>query len=456
MYGKVVDPPSVSRWLTIQRVIRFVKDPIPILDESLKKYGSTYRFYLGGIRKSLITIDPEVIRHVLQKNHRNYHKSEIQTDILGRFIGQGLLTSNGDYWLRQRRLIQPGFHREKLASLVDIMNETITQYLDEYFIKSPTVDIYSHMNLLAFRVVVKSLFGADLPKEHLLELTRLITIQQQFIIRLIRQPYLRGWFKLSGAIKKHEHLAERVRSIIRKVIADRQRSGERRDDLLQMLLDSRYEDSGLGMSEKQLLDEAMILFIAGHETSANALTWAFFLLAHHPGITSRVLDEIKFVSSERPTFSDLSKLKYTRQVIDETMRLYPPAWLIDRVALESDVANNYRIEKGMLVGIYVYGLHRNAVFWPEPDKFDPDRFQDSRNLTPFTYLPFGAGPRSCIGNNFAIIEMQLVLFHVLSNFGLDLVFPDQKVKALPLVTLRPETGIDLKLSRRKPGIAIFS
>lgn len=441
----------IPRWKTLLNSLRFLKDPIPLLNDNQSRYGKTYRFYLGGIFPALFTADPAFIHYVLQKNHRNYKKSPAHFEKLAHFLGRGLLTSDGAYWLRQRRLIQPGFHRARLEGLASLMQQVIDErlrLLDTRADGSP-VDIYREMLDLAFRIIARSIFSIDLPDEELNRLSLQITQLQEMVIRLIRQPFLEPWFRLSGAIRKHERIAADLDAIILRYIRARRADTANYNDLLQMLLDARYEDTGEGMTERQLLDELKILFVAGHETSANALAWTWYLLAQHPEAADKARQEIETVSQGGlPSFRMLSQLPYTTQVIEESMRLYPPAWITDRMAVEDDTFQGIAIPKGTYIVTYFYGVHHSPEFWENPEEFRPERFGalSIKSHTPGAYLPFGAGPRLCIGNHFAMMEMQLVLAAMLPRYRIELA-PGQHVSAEPLVTLRPKGGIWLHMQK---------
>ncbi len=443
--------PRISRLRAVLNSFRFVAVPLEVLDEYIEQHGDTIHTYIGGIYKSLLTTNPEVIRHVLQKNHRNYKKSPIQFEKMAHYLGNGLLTSDGDYWLRQRRLIQPGFHRRRLEGLTGTMLDVIDHAVENLAAGMRAhgeVDVYPHMMETAFGIMARSLFSADLPESELNLLSDNITRLQEFIIREIRQPLLGPWFRLSGQVRRHEAIAEQSDELLLNYIRRRRQSADTHDDLLQMLLDARYEDTGEGMTERQLLDEATILLVAGHETSACALTWTCYLLGRHPEVAARLRRELNEVLGDRrPTFADLPRLTYTTQVIEESMRLYPPAWITDRVAIEDDEVAGVGIPAGTTLIIYIYGAHRAPEHWPSPDTFDPGRFAPERKKeqTPFSYLPFGGGPRLCIGNNFAMMEMQLVLAQLLRRFDLTLV-PGQEITPLPLITMRPNEAVRMRLS----------
>lgn len=448
--------PGVPRWKSLRNSMRFAYDPIAAIDQYIAEYGHTFEFYLGGVIKGILTTDPGLIQHVLQKEHRKWRKTPIQTERLGHFLGNGLLTSDGDYWLQQRRLIQPGFHRQRLAGLTAIMNREIDDFLEQRFepclSSGQALDLAPMMMELAFRVVAKSLFTAGLREDELDFLSDTVTRIQDFITRTLRQPYLMPWFRLSGQFGEHEALSEKFDNIILKHIQARRQPAQPHDDLLQMLLDARYEDSGKGMTDQQLVEESAILFVAGHETTANALSWAWYLLGRHPEVMERLRREHSEVLAGRePDFENLPRLEYTRQVIDEAMRLYPPAWITDRLSIEDGQYGELFLPKGSRVVAYIYGVHHRPSLWEDPEAFRPERFSREHNGkgAPFAYLPFGGGPRLCIGNNFALMEMQLVLVKMLERYELELL-PGHEPGLQPLITLRPRNGVWMKVYKKRP------
>ena len=446
--------PAIPRWVSLRNSLRFAYNPIAALDQYVAEYGPTFEFYLGGMVKGILTTDPGLAQHVLQKEHRKWRKSPIQTERLGHFLGNGLLTSDGDYWLQQRRLIQPGFHRKRLASLAGIMNREIDAFLEQRFepalANSQLVDMSPLMMELAFRVVAKSLFTTSLQEDDLAFLGDTVTTIQGFITRTFRQPYLIPWFRFSGQYREHEALSDKFDGIILEYIQARRSSNEQHDDLLQMLLEARYEDTGEGMTDRQLVEESAILFVAGHETTANALSWTWYLLSQHPEVMERIRREHESVLSGRePGFEDLPQLEYTLQVIDEAMRLYPPAWITDRLCIEDDQYGDLPLPKGSRVVAYIHGIHHRPSLWDDPESFRPERFSRERKKAyhPFAYMPFGGGPRLCIGNNFALMEMQLVLVKMLQRYLLESV-PDFEPELQPLITLRPRNGVMVSVARR--------
>lgn len=427
--------PFASRWGSLLHAGKFLKDPFPILDEAVMKLGSTYGFYMGGIQKAVLTIDPPAIRHLLQKHHRRYEKSAIVTDILAKYTGQGLLTSTGDHWLKQRRLIQPGFHRKIIESLQTLIQTEIDLCMDRWTINANEKQImnaYVEMNQLTFRIIARALFSTSIEEHGLAELSELISTIQEFVIKEVRQPYKRFYFKLSGAMSHHEKLSHVARNKIRDIIRERKRTGDRPDDLLTMMMEARFEDTGLPMEEDQLVDECLIIFVAGHETSANALSWMIYLLGLYPDEKSN----INFSTGE-------NRSALLKNIIHESMRLFPPAWVVDRISLEDDEVTGYLFPKGTMWIIYLRGMHRHPDYWIDPDRFYPQRWNDPA-LNKDAYMPFGAGPRMCIGEHFAIMEMEMILDSIISRWNFQLL--SKEVTQQPLVTLRPGTPILISIS----------
>jgi len=431
-------PPGYSFAATYRRALQVVRSPLETMMESVDRFGESYSVADGFTSRMILTQDPEFIDYVLRRNHKNYFKSRMVTQKLGRFIGNGLLTSNGPYWLRQRRLIQPGFHPQKVKELYQIMQTTVDKFLDR-FPAGEGIDIYPLMNRLAFEVVINTLFDADLPSETITELSRHISDIQEFVIADIRQPYKSWWNEIGGPVKENRRKAERVREILRTVVQERKASGKRYNDLLDMLLDARYEDTGEAMNESQLLDEIVILFIAGHETTGNALTWTLYLLANNATELQNLRDATKDLA-----IGDTVVNQRVNAILNESMRLYPPAWVSDRVALEDDSFNGFTYPAGTIIALFYFGLHRSKKYWDDPLAFKPDRFLQEKERGK-VYFPFGGGPRLCIGNNFAIAEMALFLKSFVHRFDITPTSSQPRMRAL--VTLRPQ-GVLLNVSKR--------
>ncbi len=448
--------PFIPFYKTIRNIPQAVKNPIPIFEKAIANNGDIVGINVVGGEQIVVTNNADYIKHVLQKNNKNYTKSDVQLKGLKQYVGSGLLTTDGAYWLRQRRLIQPGFHRKRLSALVGLMNEEIEDFLNGEFKtetdKEKPFDMSWAMTRLTFKIVAKSLFSTSLSDEELEEVGEIVAEVQKYFVRKVRQPYLVWWFKLIGKEKYYDDLATGSDVILFKVIDERLKTDEKFDDLLDMLKEVRYEDTGEGMTKQQLRDESLILFVAGHETSANGLTWMWYLLSKHPEVLQKVRAEAERVLGDKKdiNFEDLMQLTYCRQVVQETLRLYPPAWAVDRLALGDDDLNGYQVKKGQIFLLFIYGVHRNPAYWENPNVFNPDRFHPDHftSVQKKAYFPFGGGPRLCIGNNFALMEMQLILAQMARRFDFKLQ-ANQDIDLQPLVTLRARNGILFESSERK-------
>ena len=423
-------------------------NPATVLSKYTDEYGDTFRFYLGGLKEAIVTTNPAVIQHVLKTNSDNYQKSEIQVKRMGHFLGKGLLTTHGEAWKTQRRLIQKGFDRKQLEVLSSILRESLDESMKEFDrqVALGPVDIYTHLMKMTFSMVAKSLFGAKLKTADIELVSHTICTVQEFIVRMTIQPYLNPWFAVSGELRKHEDMRVRADAILMDYIKKR-RNSEPGHDLLQILMDARYAD-GEGMPDELILSESMQLLVAGHETSSNALSWVLYLLATNPDSLAKVREEFETLIGDAPlVFSDVAKFEYTTRVILEALRLYPPFWMIDRVAVEDDRVGDIAIPAGSMVIVYVYGAHHAKKYWPDPEKFDPERFTKANEKlqTPFTHLPFGGGPRGCIGGNYAMLQILMILGDLLRKYELHLT-PGQKIVPRPMVILRPKDGIRMSFT----------
>jgi cytochrome P450 len=420
-----------------------VANPVQVLCKYTELYGDTFRFYIGGLKEAIVTVDPAVIQHVLKTNAENYQKSEIQVKRMGHFLGKGLLTTHGELWKTQRRLIQKGFDRRQLDALSLIMQDSLSESLREFDkqIHLGPVDIYTHLMKMTFAMVARSLFGARLKDEDIELVSHTICTVQEFIVRQTLQPYMNPWFAVSGELRKHEDMRVSADNVLLDYIRKR-RNGAPGHDLLQTLMDARYSD-GEGMTDELVLSESMQLLVAGHETSSNGLSWLLYLLSTRPDCLERVRQEFDSVLGDAPLGpADLPRLEFTTQVIQEGLRLYPPFWMIDRMAIADDRVGDIEIPAGSTVIVHVYGAHHAPRYWENPETFNPERFiKGSEKLrAPFTYLPFGGGPRVCIGNHYAMLQILMILSELLRKYDFELT-PGQTIEARPMVILRPKHGI---------------
>jgi len=444
--------PAVSRFRSFLDSRAMAHNPVQVLTKYTELHGGTFRFYFGGVKEAIVTTNPVVIQHVLKTNSENYHKSEIQKKRMGHFLGKGLLTTEGEAWRTQRRLIQSGFERKQLEVLSTIMQDSLAESLRDFDREAQLgpVDIYPLMMKITFAMVGRSLFGARLKEEDIDLISLAISTVQEFMVRQTIQPYLNPWFAVSGELRKHEDLRNRAFGVLLEYI-QRRRKEAPGHDLLQILMDARYSD-GEGMPDDLILSESMQLLVAGHETSSNALSWLLYLLSTRPDCIDRVRQEFDSVLGEKPlTYSDVSKFEFTTQVILEALRLYPPFWMVDRMALADDRAGDVDIPGGSTVVVFIYGVHHSPQYWENPESFDEERFSKVKEKlhTPFAHLPFGAGPRGCIGGNYAMLQILMILNVLLRKYDFRLV-PGQRIEARPMVILRPEHGIRMTFTEAIP------
>ena len=440
--------PVVSRLRCFADSRAMASNAVEVLSRYNEIFGDTFWIRLGGLKEAMVTIDPVVIQHVLKTNAENYQKSEIQVKRMGHFLGKGLLTTHGEAWRTQRRLIQTGFDRKQLDALSSIMQDSLAESLGDFDrqIHAGPVDIYPHLMKITFAMVARSLFGARLRDEDIDLVSHTICTVQEFIVRQTLQPYLNPWFAVSGELRRHEDMRTRADAILLEYIRKR-RNEPPGHDLLQTLMDARYSD-GKGMPDELILSESMQLLVAGHETSSNALSWLLYLLSSRPDCLEKVRQEFDSVLGEAPLgHSDVPKFEFVTQVILEALRLYPPFWMVDRMALADDRVGDVAKPRGSTVIVYVYVAHHAPRYWQNPESFETERFTKANEKlrTPFTYLPFGAGPRGCIGGNYAMLQILMILSDLLRKYDFQLA-PGQTIAARPMVILRPKHGIRMTFS----------
>lgn len=427
--------PVVSNYLVFKNRKDILKNPIPFHHNNFKRLGDIFEVKIGFNKRIVFTRHAEFIKQILQKNHKSYQKSNLQTVDLAKYIGHGLLTANGDHWRTHRRMVQPAFHKKKLEGLLDIMQSAIRDELKEIR-PNETQDVYPLMGDLAFQVVAKSLFSRNDIQQEMSELKEITETNQRMLIKEMRQPYLNWWYKLSGKIAHHLKLSERARTVLKSIITQRIEEPSDKNDLLDMLLKATYED-GTTMPMNQLIDEVLILFTAGHETTANVLSFTVHLLATNTKAQEKAYNEVASLDMEHgAALEQVRELTYIKQCIEEGMRLYPPAYYIDRECIAEDEIDGYTIPKNTMLLLAIYELHRDVRFWETPDAFIPERF-DPEHKKDFSdyYFPFGAGPRMCVGNNFAMYEMVLTIAELLKKY--ELKSTSKTVDVTPLISLRP-------------------
>ena len=437
--------PEVPNWRVLMNLPVIFKNPLVFHSAIYKDLGDSFIVNSLNGEDLILTRSSRMIQHVLQKNHKNYQKSKFQTVDLAKYVGYGLLTTNGEHWLIHRRMIQPGFGRKKLQGLLTIIRGAVESEVERIDVEK-TVDVLPLMSDLAFQTVAKGLFSAGDIRARMASLQKITDTAQKMLIKEVRQPYLRWWFRLSGSLQRHINMGDKARYIVNELVAERKSSGTQEDDLLDMLLAARYED-GEPMSNRQLIDEVMILFTAGHETTANALSFTLFHIAKDQAIQQRIFDEVcRFDFGDENLPNVFKDLTFTRQCIEEAMRLYPPAYLVDRVAISDDEVDGQKIPSGTMVLLSLFELHRDTQFWKDSSVFDPNRFSpDQKSKRIGRYFPFGAGPRMCVGNHFAMFEMIIAIATIVKSFTMkcDL----DQIELVPLVSLKPKE-VPIKFEKR--------
>ncbi len=430
--GKYKLPPGNNLWRSLLASFTFLKDPIRAISRNMIRYSGTYSATLFGRGKIILTEDPDFIQYVLRENHSNYQKSELSNKTAARLFGNGLLFSNGEPWLRQRRLIQPAFHHGKIQGLYEIVIKTAKEIIAG-FQEGDEIEVYPLMRRLSFGVLIQSLFDIRLTPETTRELSDGFTDLQDFLLKDVNQPFRKLLYPVNGAERIILERSRLIRSIVKRIIDKRHEEKEIHNDLLDMLLNVKYEDTGETMGEEQIIDEILVLLFAGHETTANTLSWLLYLISTHPAEARKLKASI-----DKLQIQDSPKNEYMNAVISESMRLYPAAWMTERVALSDDRFGRFSYPKGTIIIPFFYGLHRNRRHWEKESSFDPGRFicsDTAKTKKVKNFFPFGAGPRMCIGNNFAMAEMAFILHALLSTFE---VSATSEVPGMwPLITLRP-------------------
>jgi cytochrome P450 len=421
------------------------QNPLDYFTAMAQKYGDVSGMRIGKFR-SLFINRPDLIEDVLVNNARLYHKGRILRANKYLF-GEGLLTSEGDFWLRQRRLAQPAFHRARVNAYAATMAEYAEQMIATWR-NGEERDIHEEMMQLALRIVSKTLFDADVARDAK-EIGETLDVLLQIAANFGRTILVPLWVPSPRNIRAKLGI-KRLEKVIYRIIAERRANGRDTGDLLSILLHAQDED-GSHMNDRQLRDETITLFLAGHETTANTLAWTWWLLAQNPAVEKKFHEELDGVLGGRaPEVDDLPRLAFLNNVLTESLRLYPTAWGMARLAAEEHEIAGYPVRRGYGVAFAQWVIHRDARWFDAPLEFRPERWDNglAKQLPRFAYFPFGGGPRQCIGNTFALMEANVVLATIGQKFRFQLV-PDHKVTPLASITLRPKNGIQVRLETRK-------
>lgn len=441
-------PPGPKTKIPLGHLFSFRRDSIGFLRKIANQYGDIVHFKIGPIRIVLLN-HPDYIKEVLTTQHRNFVKGR-PLEMAKELLGEGLLTSEGDFHKQQSRIIQPAFHRNMIESYAKEMTDCTTRVMDRWE-EGMKVDVKEEMTELSITIAGKTLFNSDIEREaH--EINHALDTATSLFGR-IPLPFSE-WllkFPLPGTRRFYKAKARLDKTIFR-MIDERRRNNEDKSDFLSLLLRSQHENGDNGrMSDQQVRDEAITLFLTAFDTTSTALTWTWYLLSQNPDAEAELHEELDLVLNGRiPTAEDYGNLKYTRMVFGESMRMYPPSYVIPRQAVEDFPIDKYIVPRGAIILMSPYLIHHDPRFRPDPEKFDPhawDKHSHSQN-SKYEYFPFSRGPRSCIGEPFAWMQGTLLLATIAQSWRIRLV-PGHPVELLPLINLRPRYGMMMTLHRRK-------
>ncbi len=415
----------------------------------LKRTGSWHPDIVSstlGKRELILINRPEYIQEVLVEQADKFHKSE-QFKIHTRpLLGNGLLHSEDEDHKRNRKLVAPAFVHRRIREYANVMSEYTLRVINEWN-DGDVIDISREMMRITLAIAGKTLFGSEVGGEAD-DVKKRLAFLSHYADEQLRIPFHIPFNWRTPRNNRVRKAIAGLDAIIFGMIAERRSGKTDAGDLLSMLLLARDEDDGSGMTDKQVRDEAMTIFLAGHETTSNGMSWMWYLLAQNPEVFQKLRNEVKGLNGKTPTLDDLVRLPYAMQIFKEALRIYPPAYILVRTATEDAVVDGYKIKKGAVVMISPYLLHRKAEFFPDPEKFDPDRFssENEKAIPRYAYLPFGAGPRICIGNQFAMIEGHLMTATIAQKYSFELVDSDP-IEIEPLITLRPKRGIKVRVKQ---------
>ncbi|MGF1478599.1 MAG: cytochrome P450 [Cyanophyceae cyanobacterium] len=440
--------PKKSLWQNTRLLLKFRRQPLETLRKICDYHGDLVNFEIGN-RSIAIVRDPEYIEQILVRKRKNFTKNTPGYKNLKLLLGEGLLTSEGDFWVKQRRMAQPSFHRETIAGFAEIMTQATKEFVFDWKLSAKqerVIDVSNEMQKLTLKIIGLCLLSVDLSDEAQ-TISQVLPIVTKYITNRVQPIQLVPDWLPNGEKRQFQKAVAECNRVVYEIINQRKQQQDKGRDLLGMFLEMYDEETGERMSEVQVRDEVMTMFLAGHETTASSLSWTFYLIARHPQIEADLRAELRTVLGDRlPSLSDLSQLQLLDRVIKESMRLYPPLPLIARKVETDDVVGDYHFPARMQIIVSSYVTHRHPKYWDNPDRFDPDRFLSvlSASLPRSTYIPFSDGAHRCIGDQFALMEMKLVLATILQHFKLSLSL-GQKVAMDPNITLRPKDGLPMLL-----------
>ena len=425
------------------------RDPLRWISQWVADYGDIYTI-TTPFGSGTVLGDPELARQVLADRYQKYSQKSASYIVLQLLMGKGLVTSDGEFWRGQRRLVQPAFHRRRLDALFAMMVERVTDCAMQLSgAAGRTIDFVPWLSHLTIEIISRAMFSTDV-KGSAGKVSTHIAKLNEYALLLLRHPWL--FLIPRQVLTRFNPSLQAMNRIVHGIIQSRRVQAETHDDLLSMLLEACDEETGRRMGDEQLRDEVMTIFVAGHETTANAMAWLVYLVAQHPEVEERLLAEIDAQwPAEDLSMAHLGAFPYARQVIEESLRVYPTIWSVGRSCVEEDDLGGYRVPVGMNVLVPIFHFHWSERFWSEPRKFDPDRFAADRRPAneAMIYFPFGAGPRSCIGNHFALQELMIMTLVFYRHFRFR-IEPGFVVEPDPLITLRPKHGMRVHVEIRRP------
>lgn len=444
-------PPMSAGWPLVGALPALIGRQIDFLPAAHARYGEIYTLNLG-LTSAVVLNHPDHAQHVFRDHARNYRKGGKFWEIVREMLGNGLVVSEGDFWLRQRRMLQPQFHRQRLSALTTLMSEAIAEGLQSWPQDGQPLDLGQALADMTMRVITRTMFGGSLGAGEIAQVSDALTYAINYTMPAMLTRNLPAWL-FAGRERRFRDAIAQIDAVVFQVIERSRQAiaqGNYADNLISMMLTLVDEETGEGMTDQQLRDEAVTIFLAGYETTSVALTWALPLILHDTNCFAKLQTEIDTVLGGQPvSFANVGQLSYTRMVLQETMRLRPPASWLPRVAVDDDEIAGYHIPAGTMVVLPIYMYHHHPAFWEEPTKFDPERFSPERSAGrhPFAWIPFGAGQRLCIGRDFAMLEGQMILATLLQQFTLTPV-----AKTLPpaqlAATLKPQGAVLMACRRR--------
>jgi cytochrome P450 len=446
--GRISSAPHVHRTRAVLDARGMLRNCIKVFEGYRARLGSTFTVHFGGLVPALVTADPVVIKHVLRSNEDNYEKSFIQAERMVEFQGAGVVNIHGEAWKRQRKLLAQGFKPNYLAKLLPMQQDVFEELMHDFDgeARRGPVNIRQQMVQFTLRLTGKALYGRSMPTAELERIGAIIHEIQNFVHRQIVQPWMIPWYRINGQSAKYQQLRREGDAIALRHIRARLSEGLGDNDFLRILTETPYHDTGLPMDEPMVMLESLQLLVAGNVTSTNALAWIFYLLARHPKYILEIRDEVaSVIGANAMDYHNLHRLEGTVRVIDEALRLYPPFWMIDRIALSDDAVNGIHIPARAMVIPYIYGTHRNPAHWQNVEAFDPGRFEsrESRDRHPFAYIPFGGGPRTCLGTNMAVMQMLMIVAAFVRKYDFALV-TNEPIDIDPSMMLRPKGVVSMQ------------